>query len=172
MSNPPLPLVRIRPIRPADDDALERFYENLSPESRWARFCGATSGLSHEQSSLFCTPDHHHREGFVAELAAGGHRSPCLVGHLCLEPDGDGTAEVAIAVADAVQGRGIGLRLMDAGLEWAAREGISTLTATMLEGSLGIRKLLAATELPLCFQAIGSNVNAVTIDLRRRSAAA
>lgn len=166
------PTVRIRPIGLADGAALERFYETLTADSRWSRFFGASAGLSHRQSSFFCAPDHHHREGFVAEMPVLGRDRPRIVGHLCLEPDGDGTAEVAIAVADVLQGQGIGRRLMDAGLAWSAREGISTLTATMLEGSLGIRRLLAATELPLRFRAIGSNVLAVTIDLRSRSAAA
>lgn len=166
------PVVRIRPIRPADGDALERFYENLSPESRWARFFGGTAGLSHEQASSFCTPDHHHREGFVAEIPAVGRGLPQVVGHLCLEPDGAGAAEVAVAVADAHQGRGIGRRLMNAGLTWAGHEGISTLTATMLEGNVGIRRLVAGLGLRLSFRPIGSNVLAVTIDLRPRSAAA
>jgi len=168
----PEPRVVIRPIRPADGEALERFYRDLSAESRWARFFGATSGLSHDQTSFFCTPDHRHREGFVAEIPAARSGLPQVVGHLCLEPDGAGRAEVAIAVADAFQGRGIGRRLVDDGLTWAAREGISTLTATMLEGNLGIRSLLARMGLPLAYRRIGSNVLAVTIDLRRRSAAA
>jgi acetyltransferase len=169
---PPAPAVRIRPIKPADGAALERFYESLSAESRWARFFGGCPGLSHDQSAFFCTPDHRHREGFVAELPAVELGPARVVGHLCLEPDGAGTAEFAIAVADAFQGKAIGRRLMNAGLEWATREGVSTVTATMLEGNLGIRRLLAATELPLRFRAVGSNVLAVTIDLRRRSPAA
>jgi len=168
----PTPAVRIRPIQPADGEALERFYENLSPESRRARFFGWMAGLSPAQSALFCTPDHHHREGFVAEIPAVGPSLPRVVGHLCLEPDGTGTAEVAIAVADGFRGRGIGRRLMNAGIAWATRQEISTLTATMLEGNLGIRRLLAAMELPLYFRPAGSNVLGVTIDLRRRSGAA
>jgi len=166
------PVVRIRPIRPADGDALERFYENLSPESRWARFFGGTAGLSHEQASSFCTPDHHHREGFVAEIPAVGRGLPQVVGHLCLEPDGARAAEVAIAVSDAFQGRGIGRRLMSAGLEWASREGIETLTATMREGNIAIRRLLTGLGLPVTCRPIGSSVLAVTIDVRRRSVAA
>lgn len=162
-------LVRIRPIGPGDGAALERFYEGLSPDSRWARFFGGTSGLSHDQSAFFCSPDHRHREGFVAELPAAELGSSQVVGHLCLEPDGAGTAEFAIAVVDAFQGRGIGRRLMKAGLEWATREGISTVTATMLEGNVGIRRLVAAMGLPVSFRALGSNVLAMTIDLRRRT---
>jgi acetyltransferase len=166
------PAVVIRPIRPADGEALERFYGSLSAESRWARFFGATAGISPSQSSFFCSPDHHHREGFIAELPAGATGRPQVVGHLCLEPDGRRSAEVAIAVADGFQGRGIGRRLMRAGLGWAGREGIETLTATMLEGNVGIRRLLTGMGLPATFHAQGSNVLALTIYLRRRSVAA
>jgi hypothetical protein len=61
---------------------------------------------------------------------------------------------------------------MKAGLAWAADEGMATLTATMLEGNLGIRGLLASLGLPMSFRPIGSNVLEVTIDVRRRRAAA
>lgn len=171
-SQAPEPDVIVRPIRPADGEALERFYQDLSPESRWARFLGATAGISPGQSSFFCSPDHQHREGFVAELPGDAHDSPRVVGHLCLEPDGKRSAEVAIAVADRFHGRGIGRRLMSAGLEWAGRQGIETLTATMLEGNVGIRRLLTGMGLPATFHAQGSDVLALTIYLRRRSMAA
>jgi hypothetical protein len=61
---------------------------------------------------------------------------------------------------------------MRGGLGWAGREGIETLTATMLEGNVGIRPLLTGMGLPATFHAQGSNVLALTIYLRRRSVAA
>lgn len=163
---PPAPEVSIRPIRPIDAGDLERFYESLSVESRWARFFGGTAGLSHEQSSSFCTPDHHHREGFVAEFPPVSGSPGRIVGHLCLEPDGNRTAEFAIAVADAFHRRGIGRRLMKAGFAWAAREGVAAVTGTMLESNAEIRGLVAGMGLPVSFRALGSNVLAVTVDLR------
>lgn len=108
----------------------------------------------------------------MAEVQAAGREFPRLIGHLCLEPDGADRAEVAIAVADAFQGRGIGRRLMNAGLAWAAAEGVATLTATTLEGNLGIRGLLAGLRLPMSLRPYGSNVLEVTIDVWPRSAAA
>ncbi len=132
--------VEIRRIRPADVAALERFYDGLSPDSRRLRFLTLGAAVSDAASRRFCTPDHHHREGFVAVDAATPGRP--VVGHLCLEPDGAGRAEVAIAVADAWQHRHVGRRLMEAGIAWARHEGIAHLTATMLAENTGIVHLL------------------------------
>src|SRR4051794_10310244 len=100
--------VRIRAVRPDDALPLECFYAELSPDSRQLRFLGAVSGLSHPQATKFCTPDHDHREGFVATIAGEGAAPERIVGHLCMEPDGLATAEVAIAIADAWQHHGVG----------------------------------------------------------------
>src|SRR4051795_210307 len=114
--------ITIRPIRPDDAPALERFYEALSDESRRRRFFACTRGLSHPPATQFCCPDHVHREGFVAVAGLGD--ASRIVGHVCLEPARDGTAEIAIAVADELQGRGIGGALLDAAVAWALEAGI------------------------------------------------
>jgi RimJ/RimL family protein N-acetyltransferase len=158
--------VRIRTIRPSDAPALRRFYEGLSPESRRLRFFSINACLSDAVSTSFCTTDHDHREGFVAVAASASGRD-AIVGHLCLEPDArsGSTAEVAIAVADAYQGRGIGRRLLRAGLAWARREGISRLTATMLPGNAGIHRLLLGCGFPAATSFVDGGVAEVAIDL-------
>lgn len=123
--------VRVRAIAPSDALELERFYAALSPDSRRTRFLSVGSALSHAQSTTFCTTDHDHREGFVAVVDDGPASLERIVGHLCVEPDGAESAEVAIAVADEFQQRGIGRRLMNAGAAWARRERIARFTATM-----------------------------------------
>ena len=157
--------VRIRPIRPTDEAELRRFYAALSPESRRTRFFAISPGLSQAQSHAFCTTDHDHREGFVAVARFGPDRGERIVGHLCLEPDGVETAEVAIAVADAFQHRGIGGRLLSAGAAWARREHIARLTATMLAGNAPIHRLLAGLGLPTRVAYVGAGQSEVTIDL-------
>ena len=107
--------VHIRRIRRADTAALEAFYAGLSGESRRTRFFSVAGRPSHAQSVSFCTPDHDHREGFVAVVGTAGGSAERIVGHLCLEPAGGHVAEVAVAVADDVQHQGIGRRLLDAG---------------------------------------------------------
>lgn len=164
--------VRIRAIRPTDEAELQRFYADLSPESRRTRFFAISLGLSQAQSRAFCTPDHDHREGFVAIARIGPDRDERIVGHLCLEPDGARAAEVAIAVADAFQHHGIGRRLLTAGAAWARREGITRLTATMLAGNAPIHRLLGGLGLPAREAYAGAGLSEVTIDLATRSAAA
>jgi acetyltransferase len=153
----------IRPIRPDDAPALESFYEALSDESRRLRFFACTRGLSHPQATQFCCTDHDHREGFVAVVEQEG--STRIVGHVCLEPARDGSAEIAIAVADEQQGRGIGRTLMGAAVAWASEVGVDRLSATMLSENIAIRRLLTGLGLPARVRPIGFGVDAVTIDL-------
>ncbi|MGZ3588320.1 MAG: N-acetyltransferase family protein [Candidatus Limnocylindrales bacterium] len=131
---------RIRRIRPADLDALACFYAGLSPDSRRLRFFSAGSGLAADAASGFCHPDHAHEEGFVA-LVAGR-----IVGHLCLEPTDDGALEMAIAVADALQGRGLGRRLLGTATAWARHHGYLRLKATILADNVPMLRLLHAID--------------------------
>jgi RimJ/RimL family protein N-acetyltransferase len=137
--------VVIRPITPLDAPALERFYASLSDESRILRFLGWTAGVGHERSRTFCTADHEHREGFVA---VDGDE---IVGHLCIEPDGTGSAEVAIAVADRLHGMGIGHRLLDAGVVWGRKAGLHRFTATAFAWNTRLLRLIRGLGLPTRF---------------------
>jgi acetyltransferase len=157
-------LVRIRRIRPSDQGALRRFYAGLSAESRQTRFLGVTSGIATGQSAYFCTPDHAHREGFVAVTGLGG-RTERIVGHACVEPDHGSTAEIAVAVADEMQGHGIGRRLVRAAVTWAIAERLDALTATMLAGNPAIHRLLATLGLPSISKPVGAGIVQMRIDL-------
>lgn len=164
--------VRVRAIRPTDALNLERFYAALSPESRRSRFFSVGLALSDGQSVSFCTTDHDHREGFVAVVDGGPEGKERIVGHLCVEPDGADTAEVAIAVADEFQHRGIGRRLMAAGAAWARRERIARFTATMLASNAPIHRLLIGLGAPTRLQYVGDGLAEITIDLVGQSVAA
>lgn len=160
----PATVIRIRRIRPADHDRLQLFYAGLSDESRRTRFLGPTIGIGDRQSTYFCCPDHAHREGFVA-IVGPATRPDRIVGHVCIEPDGPASAEVAVAVADEMQGRGIGRSLVDAAVLWARRDGFRTLTATMLAGNPAIQRLLTGLGLPSVTTPIGAGLVEVRIDL-------
>lgn len=139
-----MPSVAIRPVQPADHSELSRFYAALSDDSRYARFLSTMHGITDGAAETFCGPDHEHREGLVATYRTLDGRER-IVGHLCLDPVGDGTFEMAVAVADIWRGRGIGRRLSSDAIDWARRHGIVRLRATMLATNGPVIALIRST---------------------------
>ena len=140
----------VRAINPDDRDALAGFFAGLSPESRHARFHGAAAVVAPSVAAYFCGPDHDHREGLVAESVDAGGRSE-IIGHVCIEPVAPGVAEMAIAVADSWQHRGVGRALLAAAIEWARANGFETLSASMLCGNAAILGLVRSIGCPIAY---------------------
>ena len=141
--------ITIRAIESGDRQELERFYAALSPDSLDARFHGATRGIDDREARVFCGPDHLRREGLVAveQHRLGRDR---VVGHVCLEPIDDSTdLEIAIAVADEWQHHGIGRALLGAALDWASRNAVKRLRATIRWSNPAIIGLLRSIDLPM-----------------------
>jgi acetyl coenzyme A synthetase (ADP forming)-like protein len=119
--------VLIRPIRPDDAPALERFHSGLSPESVYLRYFSPHPHLSEKELTFLTTIDYRWRMALVAILGDE------IIGVARYEgKDGTTDAEVAFLVDDRQQGRGIATVL----LEWlaaAAREaGVHDFYATTL----------------------------------------
>jgi GNAT superfamily N-acetyltransferase len=111
--------VDVRATTPDDERLLVRFHEELSQESRFLRFLflGASMGACVRR---LLAPE-------VAGLVAlAGTRA---VGHGCLVPTGAGTAELAFAIADDWQGRGVGTVLLERLVAEGGARGLTTLTA-------------------------------------------
>jgi GNAT superfamily N-acetyltransferase len=162
-----LPSVRIRPIEPGDRDALMRFYAALSGDSLSLRFLGASNGIADRAATFFCGPDHEHREGLVAILEEADPAKPMIVGHLCLEPSGAHEAEMAVAVADAWQRHGIGRRLLEAAMAWAALHGVDRLRASMLSTNVAVLGLVRSMGRVVTLTMPGAGVVEATVDLTR-----
>lgn len=157
--------VTVRAIGPTDDAALRRFYAELSDDSRALRFLGPAPCLGTTLARSFCSPDHEHREGFVAVLVDPDLGDERIVGHLCVEPSNDITAEIAVAVADAMHGQGIGRRLVEAGVTWARAAGLRRLVATAFVSNAAILGLLRSLGLPVRVELRGCGTCRASIDL-------
>ena len=120
-------VVHVRPIRPDDAAAHRAFFANQSPESVYSRFFGNRTELSDREVTAFTTVDYHERMAIVAflrgEMIAIG-RYDRLAGR--------DDAEVAFAVADAHQGRGLATLLLQHLAAYAAGNGITRLAADTL----------------------------------------
>ena len=133
--------VRLAPARRVPIDAFDRpalsaFYAALSPESTWRRFLGSRSLTDAELDGMAAG------EGVVGVLRERGPEDGAIVGHAQICPDGAGSAEVAFAVRDDLQRRGIGRALGAGVIELARRNGWERLTATTSTENVAMRHLL------------------------------
>jgi len=145
MRRPALRRVSIRPIEPSDADDLSDLYCSLSPESRRSRFLGLVSdeAIRAMARRLSDAP------GLVAVVVERGPRDGALVGHIALLPTAPGRAELAIVVSDALQGRGIGTRLVRAATDEARRSGLRRLVASTFTDNTRMRRLLVHAGWPM-----------------------
>jgi GNAT superfamily N-acetyltransferase len=158
------PAIRIRPVAPDDLAALRAFYADLSPDSRYRRLM-SLGLLGERDAKRFCGADHEHREGFLAILDEAGPEDGAIVGHLCVEPVTSEEIEMAVAVADRFQGRGIGRALTHAALDWARTHGIARLRASMLADNAGIIRLLESLHRPITFSAPAAGVIEAVVEV-------
>jgi GNAT superfamily N-acetyltransferase len=128
--------VSIRPIDQFDRSALSDFYAGLSPESSRRRFL---SGCRPKPAELDRLAD---GDGFVAILSAPGATDGTVVGHAALCREGPASAEIAFAVADELQGRGIGRALVAATVDEAGRMGLERLRVATLPENRVMRRLI------------------------------
>ena len=152
--------VSIRPIERADASALSDFYARLSPESRRRRFLGA----SVPAPQLFATLAGD--AGIVALLHEPGPHDGAIVGHASVQPDGHHGAEIAFAVADELQGHGLGRRLVSRALRLARELGADRASATMLAGNASMRHLLTRAGHPLRGDRLEAGTEELVLDLQ------
>ena len=118
--------VHVRPVRPADGEAIRAFLDGVSEESIGFRFFGAPSLDWVTKWSI--DVDYADRFALVAEI--GNPRQ--IVAHAAYVRIDARRAEVAFLVADRWQGKGISTVLLGQLAEVAARHQISTFTAEVL----------------------------------------
>ena len=132
--------ILIRPVRADDREALRESFERLSPESRYRRFLAPMAHLSESQLTYLTQVDHHDHEALVALSEDDGEGLGIARFVRLADPD---AAEVAVAVADTLQGRGLGTVLLAHLLARARQEGIERFTATVLADNRGSLEVLS-----------------------------
>jgi GNAT superfamily N-acetyltransferase len=119
--------IEIRPLAPTDRDRLAAAFTRLGEQTRRRRFGGLASQLGERDLDRLTQIDHHEHEALAA-IAPDGGRIVGVARYIAL-PDDPGAAEVAVAVDDEWQGRGIGRRLMRELVDRARAEGVTRLLA-------------------------------------------
>jgi acetyl coenzyme A synthetase (ADP forming)-like protein len=138
--------IHVRAIRPDDRERLLDHFQRLSARSVYFRFFNAKRRLTDEELHRFTNVDFVRDVGLVATLLEGGVEHIIGVGRYALVP-GTPAAEVAFAVADEHQGRGIGSLLLDHLLRIARAAGVTEFQADVLGENNRMLDVFAASGL-------------------------
>ena len=131
----------VRPVQPVDRFGLAAAFAKLSPDSRTHRFLGPKRQLSARELTYLTVIDHAEHDALVATDDRG---EIVAVARYAASPDRSlHSAEVAIVVADAWRGRGIGSALTRAVTERARANGFTRLTASTFADNGPARRLLS-----------------------------
>jgi acetate---CoA ligase (ADP-forming) len=120
--------VHVRPVTAEDAPAVHAFLEGLSPRSIALRFFCGFPDL--DRAVRWATEADQHRYGLIATSSTDGR----VVAHAGWErdPDRPERAEIAFAIADAMQHNGLGTILLGQLTQTADRAGVAVLSAEVL----------------------------------------
>ncbi|MGH7286473.1 MAG: GNAT family N-acetyltransferase, partial [Myxococcota bacterium] len=127
--------IHVRALRPDDKRRLAAHFQHLSAQSIYFRFLGAKKVLTDAELARFTELDFESRVALVATLGRGEEEKIIGVGRydvLTTEPGARRSAEVAFAVLDEHQGRGIGTLLLEHLLGIARQQGIREFEADVM----------------------------------------
>jgi RimJ/RimL family protein N-acetyltransferase len=159
--------LRVRALEPSDREALAGFFMRLSERSRTQRFLGPKKQLTERELVRLSHVDHRNREALVAIDPA--EVSIIAVAHYCVWPGRDGVAEVAGAVVDDWQGRGIGFELLSRIIARAKANRIITLTASAFSDNAPALTLLRRAGFAVTRR--GNGVSELELELARTNGA-
>jgi GNAT superfamily N-acetyltransferase len=131
--------IEIRPARPDDLDAVRDMHERLSPDSLYLRFFSMSRSAAEREAGRLCrepAPDH----AALLALLDGE-----LVGCGSYECDDlpSQSAEVALAVADDMHHRGVGMLLLEHLISLASSRGLRAFTAETLSENAPMLRVFA-----------------------------
>jgi GNAT superfamily N-acetyltransferase len=159
------PGFHVRAIGWADKEALSGLFEQLSDRSRRRRFLVPKPRLSARELAYFTEIDHLRHAALVAVAPDG---SFAAVARYACAPGETREADIAVAVADAWQGRGIGTLLAGRIVERARLNGIVRMVATTLAENRPALRLLRG----LGFRVTGADASGIELALTLTASAA
>jgi RimJ/RimL family protein N-acetyltransferase len=132
--------VLIRQVHHDDVPLLEEGFSRLSAESRRLRFLTDKPRLTQAELRYFTHVDHHDHEAIGARDATDGRGLG--IARFIRDPENPEVAEVAVAVVDDWQRRGLGTELLSRLFSRAREEGIHRFTALVDEDNQAVSALL------------------------------
>ena len=132
--------VRLRPLERGDTGTVLEVFAGMGPRSRELRFLVAKPRLTDADVQQLAAVDDRDHVALVARC--GPEERPVGIARFVRDPAAPDTADVAVAVVDAWQGRGVGTTLLDALLRRAAELGVRRLTLIAAPDNRAVIRLL------------------------------
>ena len=133
--------VVVRLMLPQDAGLQPAFFRGLSPESRYGRFMAMVKDAPEALIERLTPVDHVHHLALLAVVIEHGREVMIGEARYVVDDEDASTCELAIAVADAWQRRGIGTALIERLQREASASGIHRMVAETLFGNLSMISL-------------------------------
>ena len=125
-------IIRIRPIKPEDEPAHQKFLEKTSPEDRYFRFFRSVDDIGHSQMARFTQIDYDREMAFVARATdVTGHEETIGVVRIVCDSDAS-EGEFSIIIRTDKQQLGLGTILMDKIIRYSKTKGVKKLSGQIL----------------------------------------
>lgn len=154
----------LRHVRGEDVDNLIAFVRGLSFGARYFRYGHGDIEFSKDEILLVCNPDPQQCDHLLVLKVEHGKESVVGSGRIVFEAGGT-NCEVAIAVTDAWQGRGVGKRLIEELFESARRRGLREMHAQTLASNRRMIAFLRGRGFTISDSAEGAAVKLASIAL-------
>jgi acetyltransferase len=131
----------VRPVRHDDGELEETFVRALSLESRYQRMLSGGTKVTPEWIDSMTHIDYHRHMAFAVATVSDGVEQFVGVGRYVVDAV-KSSAEVALVLADAWQGQGLGRRLLETLLEHAESAGVREALGTVLATNVAMLRLV------------------------------
>ena len=131
----------VRPIRHDDGKLEETFVRGLSLESRYQRMLSGGIKVTPEWIDSMTHIDYRRHMAFAVIAERDGVEQFVGVGRYVVDAS-NSSADIALVVADAWTGKGLGRRLLEMLLEHAASAGIPEATGVVLSTNVAMLRLV------------------------------
>jgi len=136
--------LQVRPVRHDDGELEEAFVSALSRESRYQRMLSGGVKVTPEWIDSMTHIDYRRHMAFAVTTTTNGVEQFVGVGRYVVDAL-ESSADVALVIADAWQGRGLGRRLLELLLEHAASAGMREAAGVVLTTNVAMLRLARST---------------------------
>jgi acyl-CoA hydrolase/RimJ/RimL family protein N-acetyltransferase len=130
----------LRPIRPDDEPMMQEMFYNFSEQTKYLRYHAALKSMPHSKMQVFCTIDYDTEMALVGLYGQPGAEDVVGVARYMTDAERE-TAEVAFAVQDNWQRKGLGTCFFERLVKIARERGVRTFHAYVLVENSGMLKI-------------------------------